>query len=147
MDYILATLFALMVGALATYYQRLTARSHALSRAHASLVQALNAHANALALHAQTNPSVHPAVQGMLRRLHAIQTLGLPAIDQQMDAYETLWSLQEHDASPELMAQYAHIQTLKNTYNTTAFAYNDCQRSGLQSRLASLFGHDMAPPC
>lgn len=147
MDYILASLFALMVGALAAYYQCLTARAQALSRAHTCLVQSLNTHAGALAQHAQTNQSLHSTVQGMLRRLHAIQTLGLPAIDQQMDVYDALWSVQEHHASPELLEQHAHIQTLKNKYNQTAFAYNDCQRSGLQSRLASLFGHDMAPPC
>lgn len=146
MDYILASLFALMVGTLAVYYQRLTARAHALSRAHTCLVQSVNTHAVALAQHAQTNQSLH-TVQGMLRRLHAIQTLGLPAIDQQMEVYDALWSLQENSASPKLMEQYIQIQALKSVYNKTALAYNDCQRSGLQSRLASLFGHDMAPPC
>lgn len=147
MDYILASLFALMVGAFAAHYHRLTARAQALSVVHTRLVQALNAHSTAIASSAQANPHLHFPVQNLLRKLRAIQTLGLPAVDQQMDVYDALWSIYHQNAPQEILEQHDHLQALKMEYNQMAFAYNDCQRSALQSRMASLFGHTMAPPC
>lgn len=53
MDYILASMFALMTTAFAVYYQQLTARNKALGLSHANLVQAINAQSEALVVHAQ----------------------------------------------------------------------------------------------
>ena len=81
MDYILASMFALMTTAFAVYYQQLTARNKALGLSHANLVQAINA---------QGWPLLYTEAQKGLRKLRAIQTLGLPGIDQQMELYDIL---------------------------------------------------------
>ena len=128
MDYILASLFALMVGAFAAHYHRLTARAQALSVVHTRLVQALNAHSTAIASSAQANPHLHFPVQNLLRKLRAIQTLGLPAVDQQMDVYDALWSIYHQNApkEPERPMLYSAAPAPVKTYaSETVGSYGD----------------------
>ena len=147
MDYILASMFALMTTAFAVYYQQLTARNKALGLSHANLVRAINAQSEALVVHAQGWPLLYTEAQNGLRKLRAIQTLGLPGIDQQMELYDILWITVQQETSQELQQRHAYVQTLRVAYNQNALRYNDCQRSRLQSGLALLLGHTMAPPC
>ena len=74
MDYILASMFALMTTAFAVYYQQLTARHKELGLSHATLVQAINAQSEALVVHAQGWPLLSTGGQKRQRKLRAIQT-------------------------------------------------------------------------
>lgn len=98
-------------------------------------------------VHAQGWPLLYTEAQKGLRKLRAIQTLGLPGIDQQMELYDILWITVQQETSQELQQRHAYVQTLRVAYNQNALRYNDCQRSRLQSGLALLLGHTMAPPC
>lgn len=97
----------------------------------------------------------------MLRRIEAIETLGMHAVDQHADAYTSLYQLvqvyinvqhrTEHLQLDKNVSDFEHShvqqQHAQVLYNRAAFAYNNCQRNDLQNWLACHFGHTMAPPC
>lgn len=120
--------------------------------AHAQLEQSLNHQQAALQQAMRVSPALNNTLHQSLRQIQAMRSLGPPGIDQVHELYTTIWE-HLHKKSPvdwdttTFHEGHALVENSRHTYNTAAYAYNNCQRHWFTGWLSEKMGHFMAPPC